>query len=191
MKQNMLKNADYIYDNIIIADEKNTTKKYCKKTTGVDLSVKDFYEIITPGVILQSRTKVGRYERVDKGYFTPLHDVGVDEAFDGWYLPKGTYICELNEGCRFGENDVGYIILRSSLNRNGVSLVSAVWDSSFTTQNDEGEIFGMSVRLIVDCEEGIYIEENARVGQLLVFEAPEGAKQYGGEGHQFQGKGLK
>lgn len=27
----MLKNAQYIYDNIIIADEVNTTKKYCAK----------------------------------------------------------------------------------------------------------------------------------------------------------------
>lgn len=187
----MLKNADYIYDNIIIADEKNTTKKYCKKTTGVDLSVKDFYEIVTPGVILQDKTKVGKYVRVDKDWFSSMQVPEASRDFDGWYLPQGTYICELNEGCRFGEKDVGYIILRSSLNRNGISLVSAVWDSSFTTQNDEGEIFGMSVRLIVDCEEGIYIEENARVGQLLVFEAPEGAKQYGGEGHQFQGKGLK
>ncbi len=79
----MLKNADYIYDNIIIADEKNTTKKYCKKTTGVDLSVKDFYEIVTPGIILQDKTKVGKYARVDKGWFPAIHVPGAIRDFDG------------------------------------------------------------------------------------------------------------
>lgn len=39
----------------------------------------------------------------------------------------------------------------------------------------------MSVRLTVDTPEGIYIEENARVGQLLVFEIEEGAEQYSGQ----------
>ena len=182
----MLKNAEYIYDNVIIADEFNTTKKYCKKTTGVDLSAKNFYSIDTPGAILKSGTKVGQYTKLDKRIFA-----SEGNTYKGWFLPQGTYICELNEGCKFGERDVGYIILRSSLNRNGVSLASAVWDSSFTTKNKSDEIESMSVRVTVDTPEGIYIEEDARVGQLLVFEAPEGAEQYSEVGHQFQGKGLK
>lgn len=38
----MLKNAEYIYENVIISDENNTTKQYCKKAqVGVDLSVKN------------------------------------------------------------------------------------------------------------------------------------------------------
>lgn len=178
----MLKNSTYIKDKVLIEDGKNTTKKYIKEATGVDLSVKNFYSIVKPGIILNHKTIVGDYRLIEKrnweykGY-----------SFYGWYLPKGTYICSLNEGCKFGPNDVGYIVLRSSLNRNGVSLVSAVWDPNFTTKGEDG-VDTMSVRVTVDTPHGIYIEENSRVGQLMVFEIEDGATQYDG---QFQNKGLK
>lgn len=180
----MIRTADYIYNNILIADEKNTTLSYCKKTTGVDLSVKNFYAIVSPGKIMKKGTIVGNYERVDKKQFDG------ENPFTGWFLPKGDYICELNEGCAFGPNDIGYIILRSSLNRNGVSLTSAIWDPGFTTKGSDGVINSMSVRLTVNTNQGIYIEENARVGQLMVFEADKDVEQYGAVGHQFQGTGL-
>lgn len=181
----MIKTADYIYDNILIADGKNSTLDYCKKTTGVDLSVKNFYSVITPGRILKKGTKVGTYQPLSKKEYSVDSD-----TFTGWFLPKGDYICELNEGCKFGPSDVGYIVLRSSLNRNGVSLTSAVWDPGFTTKNDKGEISSMSVRLTVNTDQGVYIEENARVGQLMVFDADKDVEQYSAVGHQFQGTGL-
>lgn len=180
----MLRNSDYIYNNVLIADEKVSTKQYCKKTTGVDLSVKNFYNLTSPGTILKHKTIVGNYSLIKKQPFL----VG-GQAFTGWFLPKGSYLCELNEGCKFGPNDVGYIIQRSSLNRNCVELISSVWDPSFTTQN-ENSIDNMSVRINVHSETGIYIEENARVGQLLVFVIEDG-EQYNAQEHQFQGRGLK
>lgn len=180
----MVRTADYIYNNILIADGKTSTLEYCKKTTGVDLSVKKFYNITSAGRILKSGTKVGAYHEINKSSYK----VGGD-SFTGWFLPKGDYICELNEGCKFGEKDIGYIILRSSLNRNGVSLTSAIWDPGFTTQNEKS-IESMSVRLTVDSTYGVYIEENARVGQLMVFEADDGVEVYSKDGHQFQGTGL-
>lgn len=182
----MLKNATYIRDNILIADEVNTTLKYCKKTTGVDLSVKNLYRITTPGFVLQSHTVVGKYEKLSK------HGFAFPEAaarITGWFLPKGDYICELNEGCKFGPKDIGYIVLRSSLNRNGVSLTSAIWDPGFTTQHGD-TIESMSVRITVNTDLGVYIEENARVGQLMVFAADD-MVQYNEVEHQFQGRGLK
>ena len=178
----MLKNSKYIKDKVLIADGVNTTLDYTKEATGVDLSVKNFYGITTPGIILKNKTVVGDYRLIEKGEWSYKGD-----EFTGWYLPKGTYICALNEGCKFGPKDVGYIVLRSSLNRNGVSLISAVWDPQFTTQYGKG-VDTMSVRITVDTPHGIYIEENARVGQLMVFETEEGATQYEG---QFQNKGLK
>lgn len=39
----------------------------------------------------------------------------------------------------------------------------------------------MSVRLTVDNPTGIYIEENARIGQLLIFDSPEGIEKYNGQ----------
>lgn len=172
----MLKNADYIYNNVIIADEINTTKKYCKKATGVDLSVKDIFDISKPGIVFKDKTIVYPYTKREKKY------IKVDKyEFKGWFLPQGSYILFLNEGCRFGPKDVGYIVLRSSFNRNSTSVQSAIRDPSFSTKNERGEVVPMSIRLTVDTPLGIYIEENSRVGQLLVWEIEDGAEQYNGQ----------
>lgn len=180
----MLRTAKYIRENVLIADGVNTTLEYCKDATGVDLSVKNFYKLSMPGVVYKDKTVVSDYKLIDK---IDVVDNKLARPFKGWYLPVGTYICELNEGCKFGPNDVGYIVLRSSLNRNCVSLISAVWDPNFTTEKD-GVVNTMSVRINVDTPMGIYIEENARVGQLVVFDTEDGATQYVG---QWQGGAIK
>lgn len=162
----MLKNANYIYDNIIIADEKTTTKQYCKKAqVGVDLSVKCISEFITPGKVLNSKTYAAKTTLINKQTFF-TEDTGEKT---GWFLAPGTYNLTLNEGCKFGPNDTGLIIMRSSLNRCGVSIFSAVWDPGFTTQENE-KINEMNIRISVDNKDGFYLEENSRVAQLLVFE---------------------
>lgn len=164
----MLRNANYIYDNIIIADEINTTKKYCKKAqVGVDLSIREVRNFTGRGATLKNKTYASPTE--------PLGTYGLyqdDEGntYNGYILRKGTYIIELNEGCRFGPNDTGYIILRSSLNRSGVSISSAVWDPGYTSQREDG-IYPMSIRMTVENENGFFLEENARVAQLIVFES--------------------
>lgn len=166
----MLKNAQYIYDNIIIADEVNTTKKYCAKAqVGVDLSIKKPMKIVSMGAVLKDKTYAPDYEDINKVKVTIPGKNGESIETDwGWKLKRGTYILVLNEGCKFGPNDTGYIILRSSLNRGGCSVVSAVWDPGY--HSISGEIINpMTIRLTVDADE-IFIEENARVAQLLVFE---------------------
>lgn len=167
----MLKNAQYIYDNIIIADEVNTTKKYCAKAqVGVDLSIKKPMKIISMGAVLKNKTYAPDYEDINKVKVTiPGKDGNLIETDWGWKLKKGTYILVLNEGCNFGPNDTGYIILRSSLNRGGCSVASAVWDPGYKSIDTNGVISPMTIRLIVDADE-IFIEENARVAQLLIFE---------------------
>lgn len=186
----MLKNAQYIYGNIIIADEVNTTKTYCKPAqVGVDLSIKKPLRIISPGRILKQKTYAPEYGDILPTRMPIPSESGIDtlECVPGWYLSKGTYILVLNEGCKFGPNDTGYIILRSSLNRCGVSVCSAVWDPGYTSMDSTGAVSPMSIRLTVDTEEGVFIEQNARVAQLLVFEN-EGTDLYNG---QWQGGLLK
>lgn len=87
----------------------------------------------------------------------------------GWHIRTGSYIIKLNEGCSFAENTTGLIFLRSSLNRSGVDIVSAVWDPGYTSNSGEG-IYPMSIRITVHNVEGFYLEENARVCQLIVPE---------------------
>lgn len=185
----MLKNAQYIYNNIIIADEVNTTKSYCKPAqVGVDLSIKKPMKIATCGHVLRDKTYASEYEDINLVKKTiPVSNGDSFETDLGWHLSRGTYILVLNEGCKFGPNDTGYIILRSSLNRCGVSICSAVWDPGYTSMDSAGAISPMSIRLTVDTEEGVFIEQNARVAQLLVFEN-ESTDLYNG---QWQGGLLK
>lgn len=162
----MLKNADYIYNNIIIADEVNTTKKYCKKAqVGVDLSIKDVETFTGPGYTLQDKTYAAPSIPLEKITFTDP----VGKSHKGWHIETGSYIIKLNEGCDFKENTTGLIFLRSSLNRSGVDIVSAVWDPGYTSISG-GEVYPMSIRITVHNAEGFYLEENARVCQLIVPE---------------------
>lgn len=176
----MLRNANYIYENNIIADEINTTKKYCKKAqVGVDCTAKDIYILDTKcGIIYQDKSIVPEYTKVE------LENLGDGKL--GWKLPKGTYIVTLNEGVKFGPNDTGLFIQRSSLNRSGVTVISSVWDPGFTTQDGKG-INAPTLRLSVEDSLGIMIEENARIAQLIIFEN-EDTTQYDG---QFQGGRIK
>lgn len=167
----MLRNANYIYNNVVIADENNTTKQFCKPAqVGVDLSIKKVNIFETAGFVSTGKTHVGVRKELPTEKLSYTNAKGETFEFEGWYLPKGTYDCELNEGVTFSETDTGYVIMRSSLNRNGVSVQSAVWDPGFTTAADDGKVFSMGVRITVDNENGLYLEKNARVAQLIVFE---------------------
>jgi len=162
----MLKSADYIYNNIIIADEVHTTKKYCKKAqVGVDLSIKDVEVFTGPGYTLKDKTYAAPSASLEKVTFTDP----AGKEHRGWHIGTGSYIIKLNEGCSFAENTTGLIFLRSSLNRSGVDIVSAVWDPGYTSNSEEG-IYPMSIRITVHNVEGFYLEENARVCQLIVPE---------------------
>lgn len=175
----MLRSANYINSQILIADEKNTTLQYCKPAqVGVDLTLR---KVLAPkgyGLVLRDKTICTEYNEVP---------ASTEELTSGgWHLMPGTYVIQLNEGCAFGPNDTGYIIMRSSLNRNGATIQSAVWDPNYTSKGDDG-IYPMSVRLTVDNPYGIFIEKNARVCQLVVA-TNEDTTLYNG---QFQGGNLR
>ena len=178
----MLKNAQYIYDNIIIADEVQTTKKYCKKAqVGVDLTLKNVYAITTPGVILTDKSVVSEYAKIE------AHPVDMgDWSVHGWRLPRGTYLLELNEGVSIPGDVACYIIQRSSLNRSGCTVVSSLWDNGYTSADENG-VNTITIRLNVDTDKDVIIEQNARVVQIIAMSTDE-AELYNG---QFQGGLLK
>lgn len=173
----MVRCADYIWNNIIIADEVNTTKQYAKKAqVGVDLSVKEIRPFLEAGYTLKGKTYAAKTKALEKIEF----EAPDGNTYRGYFIPKGSYILTLNEGCKFGPNDTGYIILRSSLNRSAVSVCSAVWDPGYHSINEDGSVYPMSIRLTVENEHGFYLEENSRVAQLIVFEN-ENATLYNGQ----------
>jgi len=163
----MVKCAQYIWDNIIIADEVNTTKQYAKMAQcGVDLSVRSVSKFTFMGFTLKDKTFAAPTEKIEKQVMrTPK-----GEDVIGYYLePGATYELELNEGCKLGPNDTAMIVVRSSLNRCAVSAYSGLYDAGFNTQ-DENNIYPMHLRIKVDNPHGFFLEENARVAQIVVFE---------------------
>lgn len=171
----MLKNAKYIEENIILVDEEKTTKQYGKPAqVGYDLSVKNIYEIEGAGFVSTTKSFVPEYKLRP---CTPIKYK--DMEFNGWFLPKGTYILEANEGVKLGDNDTCYIIMRSSLNRSGVNINSALWDPGYTSENDM-YVMPVNIRLTVDNKEGFYLEKNARVAQIICFES-ESTTNYDGQ----------
>lgn len=163
----MVKCAQYIWDNIIIADEINTTKQYAKMAQcGVDLSVRSVSKFATMGFTLKDKTFAALAgKKVEKtSILTPN-----GKETTGYKLEPGTYEIELNEGCKLGPNDTAMIIVRSSLNRCGVSVYSGLYDPGFNTQ-DGDKISPMHLRVTVDNPYGFFLEENARVAQIVIFE---------------------
>lgn len=172
----MVRCAQYIWDNIIIADESNTTKQYAKMAQcGVDLSVKSIKKFTSMGYTLKDKTFAAPVEDVEKVTVTAPNGKEVT----GYKLEPGTYALELNEGCKLGANDTAYVIMRSSLNRSGAHCHSALWDPQYTTQ-DGDIIYPMNIRMAVDNPHGFFIEENARVAQIVVFEN-EATEGYNGQ----------
>lgn len=170
----MLKNSEYIEKKVIIEDKVNTKNLGKKAQIGFDLTVKNIYEIQDFGFVSRNKTYVPNYQKI-----FPKKLKYKDIEFEGWFLPKGNYILETNEGCEINKNNAGYILQRSSLNRCGVQIISSLWDPGFTSRNGQ-KVNSMQVRLIVSNEKGFYLEKNSRVCQMIICEC-EDSEMYDGQ----------
>lgn len=81
----------------------------------------------------------------------------------GWFLPPGFYEIKSDAWVEIPAGKAGWVIHRSSLNRNGVMVVASLYDSGFN-----GNI---SATMYVMNPAGIFIEKGARVGQFVMAEA--------------------
>lgn len=87
-----------------------------------------------------------------------------------WYLEPGSYEVIMENIITVGEDEAGWVITRSTLNRNGCFITSGLYDSGYN-----GVMAGV---LHVTCGP-IKIQKGSRVGQYLSFKA-ESLKQYNG-----------
>jgi len=93
-------------------------------------------------------------------------------------LDQGAFIVTTNEVFSFKKTEFGHIYPRSSLNRCGVSLESAIFDP--------GYVGSATVLLMtVHNPNGLLIHQNAKIGQMLVFQTGFVAESYKGV---YQGK---
>lgn len=82
---------------------------------------------------------------------------------DGWYhLAEGTYEVVMENIVTVGPDEAGWVITRSTLNRNGVFITSGLYDSGYN-----GVMAGaMHVR-----GGPVRIKKGTRVAQFLLFKA--------------------
>lgn len=82
---------------------------------------------------------------------------------DGWYtLQEGTYEVVMENIVTVGADEAGWVITRSTLNRNGVYITSGLYDSGYN-----GVMAGaMHVR-----GGPVKIQKGTRIAQFLLFKA--------------------
>ena len=94
----------------------------------------------------------------------------VSSVTSSWHLKPGTYEIIMQGLISLGENEAGFIITRSTLNRNGLFITSGLYDSGY-----HGVMAGALHVIGGDA----FIEKGTRVAQFLLWQA-ESLNQYDG-----------
>lgn len=147
-------------------NNKSTLTKVQKvdiQPNAVDLRVGKIFYIEPKAFIIDEERKVHRGSK----------PVELDQ--DGyWLLKEGAYEIIMENEITVGEGEAGFVITRSTLNRNGCYITSGLYDSGYS-----GVMAGV---LHVTC--GVaYIKPGTRVGQFLLFKSESLSSYDGDYGH--------
>lgn len=93
------------------------------------------------------------------------------DGLDYYHLDEGHYEVTMENLVSVGANEAGWVITRSTLNRNGVFLTSGLYDSGY-----EGV---MAAVMHVTCGP-MRIQKGTRIGQYLSFESEQLGSGYQG-----------
>ncbi len=116
--------------------------------------------------ISQSTFKIDEKEKIHRGSYEMKPDT------QGYFnLAEGHYEVIMDNMITVGENEAGWVITRSTLNRNGVFLTSGLYDTGY-----DGVMAGM---MHVTCGP-MRIQKGTRIGQYLSFNA-ESLHKYDGD----------
>lgn len=116
---------------------------------GMDITVKEIAAFASRGNLTESNE--GRV----LSHTTPV----VFDACNGVDLLPGAYLITFNEIVNLPNNIMALARPRSSLNRCGVSIHSAVWDAGYSGRSQ--------VLMVVYNTHGFRLHKNARVAQLI------------------------
>ena len=92
-----------------------------------------------------------------------------DEGY--YFLEPGHYEVVMDNIIRVGENEAGWVITRSTLNRNGLFITSGLYDSGY-----HGAMAGVLHVMVGPAK----IKKGTRIGQYLSFDA-ESLSMYDGD----------
>ncbi|RLG74905.1 MAG: deoxyuridine 5'-triphosphate nucleotidohydrolase [Thermoprotei archaeon] len=142
-----------------------------------------FDEQVQPAGIDLTVSKVFKFK--SKGYLgvrkRDLSEVyEVPKRNGKWFLAKGVYKVLINEIIHVPEDAVGICFPRSSLLRMGVDVRCALWDPGYYGRSE--------ILLVVHNDEGVVIEENSRIAQIVFIRLTEKPhKLYSG---RFRGENI-
>lgn len=120
----------------------------------VDLRVDRVMRIGSGRFVLGKETKTHRHYSTEMPY---MHGEG-----EWWELYPGHYEIVMENIIEVGPSEAGFVITRSTLNRNGCYLTSGLYDSGYNG--------AMAAALHVTCG-SMHLERGARVGQYVNFQA--------------------
>lgn len=95
----------------------------------------------------------------------------IDPVDDWWYLDPGSYEVVMEGTVTLGPDEAGWVITRSSLNRNGCFLTSGLYDSGYS---------GVMAGVLHVNNGPMRIKRSTRIGQFLLFKA-QSLNQYDGD----------
>lgn len=127
----------------------------------VDLRVAKIFKIKAEEFFITNETKRHRGSEEIPTYPTN----------DSWYLEPGTYEIVMENIIHVGEDEAGWVITRSTLNRNGVFITSGLYDSGY---------HGVMAGALHVTTGPMWIKKGTRVGQFLLFKS-QALKKYDGD----------
>lgn len=126
----------------------------------VDLRVAKIYSINNDVFIIDEEQKKHRGSII------------LEPDYDGyWTLMPGTYEIVMENIIEVGEDEAGWVITRSTLNRNGCFITSGLYDSGY---------HGVMAGALHVTKGPMRMKPGTRVGQFLLFKS-ETLKQYDGD----------
>lgn len=132
----------------------------CIQQNAVDLRVNsvellhslEFNAELNPLVVLQEQKTVHHIPQ----------PIPIDPTNNSWLLKRGIYKFETNHYVDVPSGHCGWLITRSSLNRNGIFILSGLYDSGFKGYVG-GTLYNMGCHLL--------LEHNTRVCQFVLAKA--------------------
>ena len=166
--------------NYIITKIKDPTGHAQKAQVGVDITVGKI-ELVSGIAVFDENSKLNRdlinYTEAPtcKEYLEKNKNTFIDHKYkevmeanpDAYYIePRTTCVIEFEQGINtLAPNEWGYISIRSSYNRIGTRISSAIWDPNFSTDN-------MGTTLITG-DVPVIIPKGTRIAQFLRFDCEE------------------
>lgn len=86
----------------------------------------------------------------------------------GWFvLLPGTYEILFSNRIKVAEGEAGWVITRSTLNRNGVFITSGLYDSGYGQDTEDGAPMAGALHVSIPTR----IKKGTRIGQYLIVKA--------------------